>query len=69
MKGLTKIPQVRIPTLPFSPLILTSILEYNDAYSNLNKSQLVIESKVFNEKQISEKKCVDLLNKVIFLLN
>jgi coatomer protein complex subunit gamma len=43
--------------------------EYKDAYSNLSKSQLVQESKIFNDKQLNEKKCIDLLNKVIFLLN
>ncbi len=52
-------------TFSFYPFLI----EYNDAYSNLSKSALVQESKIFNEKQINERKCVDLLNKVIFLLN
>jgi hypothetical protein len=43
--------------------------EYKDAYSNLSKSALVQESNIFNDKQLKEKKCIDLLNKVIFLLN
>jgi hypothetical protein len=43
--------------------------EYKDAYSNLNKSALVQESNIFNDKQLKDKKCIDLLNKVIFLLN
>ena len=33
------------------------------------KSALVHESKIFNDKQLKEKKCIDLLNKCIFLLN
>ena len=44
-------------------------LEYRDAYSNLNKSALVQESNIFNDKVLKEKKCIDLLNKIIFLLN
>jgi hypothetical protein len=44
-------------------------LEYNDAYSNLSKSTLVQESNIFNEKNLSVLKCVDLLNKITFLLN
>ena len=44
-------------------------IEYNDAYSHLNKSTLVQESNLFNEKSLSVLKCVDLLNKIIFLLN
>jgi len=43
--------------------------EYKDAYSNLNKSALVQESNIFNDKTLKEKKCIDLLNKIIFLLN
>ena len=43
--------------------------EYKDAYSNLSKSALVQESNIFNDKTLKEKKCIDLLNKVIFLLN
>lgn len=43
--------------------------EYKDAYSNLNKSTLVQESNIFNDKTLKDKKCIDLLNKVIFLLN
>ena len=43
--------------------------EYKDAYSSLNKSALVQESNIFNDKTLKEKKCIDLLNKVIFLLN
>ena len=43
--------------------------EYKDAYSDLSKSVLVHDSKIFNDKQLKEKKCIDLLNKVIFLLN
>lgn len=43
--------------------------EYKDAYSNLSKSALVQESNIFNDKNLKEKKCIDLLNKVIFLLN
>jgi hypothetical protein len=45
------------------------ILEYNDAYTNLNKSTLVQESNIFNEKNLGILKCVELLNKIIFLLN
>ena len=45
------------------------LIEYKDAYSNLNKSALVQESTIFNDKTLKEKKCIDLLNKVIFLLN
>ena len=44
-------------------------IEYNDAYSNLNKSSLAQEASIFNEKILSVLKCVDLLNKIIFLLN
>jgi coatomer subunit gamma len=29
----------------------------------------VQESNIFNEKTLKEKKCIDLLNKIIFLLN
>ena len=43
--------------------------EYKDAYSNLNKSALVQESNIFNDKTLKEKKCIDLLNKIIFMLN
>lgn len=43
--------------------------EYKDAYSNLSKSALVQESNIFNDKVLKEKKCIDLLNKIIFLLN
>ena len=48
---------------------LNLCLEYNDAYSNLNKSSLAQEASIFNEKVLSVLKCVDLLNKIIFLLN
>lgn len=44
-------------------------IEYKDAYSSLSKSALVQESNIFNDKTLKEKKCIDLLNKVIFLLN
>lgn len=50
-------------------VIKTMLIEYNDAYSNLSKSTLVQESNIFNEKNLSVGKCVDLLNKIIFLLN
>lgn len=43
--------------------------EYKDAYSNLNKSALVQQSNIFNDKTLKEKDCITLLNKVIFLLN
>jgi len=45
--------------------------EYQDAYTSLskNKSSLAQESVAFNDKTINEKKCVELLNKIIFLLN
>ena len=43
--------------------------EYRDAYTNLNKSELVQKSKIFNEKKLKESECTDLLNKVIYLLN
>ena len=46
-----------------------NVLEYNDAYTNLNKSTLVQESNIFNEKNLGILKCVELLNKIIFLLN
>lgn len=61
-----------------APLVVTTnqvcitsltVLEYNDAYSHLSKSTLVQESNIFNEKNLSVLKCVDLLNKIIFLLN
>ena len=45
------------------------VLEYNDAYTNLNKSTLLQESNIFNEKNLGILKCVELLNKIIFLLN
>ena len=45
------------------------VLEYNDAYTNLNKSTLVQESNIFNEKNLGILKCVELLNKIILLLN
>ena len=35
----------------------------------MSKSTLVQESKIFNEKNLSVDKCIDLLNKIIFLLN
>jgi len=56
-------------TAPPTSDCLNFPVEYNDAYTNLSKSSLVQESKIFNEKQISERKCIDLLNKIIFLLN
>jgi len=43
--------------------------EYRDAYSNLSKSALVQNSKIFNDKKLKDTECIDLLNKVIFLLN
>ena len=43
--------------------------EYRDAYTNLNKSELVQKSKIFNEKKLKDSECTDLLNKVIYLLN
>ena len=53
-----------------TPILFFSLeLEYNDAYSNLNKSTLVQESNIFNEKNLGILKCVELLNKIIFLLN
>ena len=43
--------------------------EYRDAYTNLNKSELVQKSKIFNDKKLKDSECTDLLNKIIFLLN
>jgi coatomer protein complex subunit gamma len=43
--------------------------EFRDEYTNLNKSTLVQKSKVFNDRKLNEKECVDLLNKVCFVLN
>ena len=43
--------------------------EYRDAYSNLNKSDLVQKSKIFNDKKLKDSECTDLLNKIIYLLN
>ena len=43
--------------------------EYRDAYSNLNKTSLAQNSKIFNDRKLNDKECTDLLNKVIFLLN
>ncbi len=57
--------QVRID----SRSLTSDLLEYNDAYTNLNKSTLVQESNIFNEKNLGILKCVELLNKIIFLLN
>ena len=45
------------------------LLEYRDAYSNLSKTTLVQQSKIFNEKKLKDAECIDLLNKVIYLLN
>ena len=62
-------------TLPVSQTIFHilnktfKLTEYKDAYSNLSKSTLVQESAIFKEKSLKEKKCIDLLNKVIFVLN
>ncbi len=52
-----------------SRCLTSDVLEYNDAYTNLNKSTLVQESNIFNEKNLGILKCVELLNKIIFLLN
>jgi hypothetical protein len=49
--------------------ISTYFLEYRDAYSNLSKTTLVQQSKIFNEKKLKDAECIDLLNKVIYLLN
>jgi coatomer subunit gamma len=43
--------------------------EYRDAYTNLSKTNLVQQSKIFNEKKLKDSECTDLLNKIIFLLN
>ncbi len=43
--------------------------EYRDAYSNLSKTTLSQQSKIFNEKKLKDSECSDLLNKVIYLLN
>ena len=43
--------------------------EYRDAFSNLSKSGLVQLSKIFNEKKLKDSDCIDLLNKVVYLLN
>jgi len=60
--------QVRILIFNYNEC-LQNLIEYNDAYTNLNKSTLVQESNLFNEKNLSVLKCVELLNKIIFLLN
>lgn len=59
----------KVMTSQVRKLSLMNSLEYNDAYTHLSKSTLVQESNIFNEKSLSVLKCVDLLNKVIFLLN
>jgi hypothetical protein len=43
--------------------------EYRDAYTNLKQSDLAQKSRIFNEKKLKDSECIDLLNKIIFLLN
>jgi len=43
--------------------------EYKDAYSNINKTNLVHDSKMFNEKKIRDSECINVINKAIYLLN
>ena len=43
--------------------------EYRDAYTNLNKSDLVQKTSIFNDKKLRDSECTDLLNKIIYLLN
>ena len=44
-------------------------IEYKDEYTKLDKSALVQDCRLFNETKINAKKCIDLLNKICFLLN
>ena len=46
-----------------------NLLEHTDAYTNLSKSHLAQQSKIFNEKKLKEFECQDILNKITFLLN
>lgn len=43
--------------------------EYRDAYTNLNKSDLVQKTSIFNDKKLKDRECTDLMNKIIYLLN
>ena len=43
--------------------------EYRDAYTNLNKSDLVQKTSIFNDKKLRDSECTDLHNKIIYLLN
>ena len=43
--------------------------EYKDEYTRLNKTQLMQESRIFGDTKINNKKCTDLLSKVVYLLN
>lgn len=45
------------------------IIDYKDEYTKLSKSALVQDCRMFNDAKIKAKKCVDLLNKCIYLLN
>ena len=45
-------------------------IDYKDEYTRISKSTLVQEaSKIFNEAKINPKKCIEVLNKIIYLLN
>jgi len=43
--------------------------EYTDIYSKIKKAEVIQEAKCFNSKQIEERKCTDILAKIIYLAN
>ena len=43
--------------------------EYTDVYSGIKKQDIVQEAKCFHNKQIDERKCTDILAKIIYLAN
>lgn len=51
-------------------LLICDFIDYKDEYTKISRSTLVQDAiKMFNEAKVKPKKCVDLLNKIIYLLN
>jgi hypothetical protein len=45
------------------------VSEYSDVYSKVKKSEVVQEAKCFHSKEVDERKCIELLAKIIYLAN
>ena len=43
--------------------------EYKDTYSHIKTSSVASESRIFNQVKLNKNECLNLLSKIIFLLN